>query len=65
MSALAHETPMIPVVFVYVADPIGFGFAASFAHSGGNMTGSAKLTEYCIDNPDDDLMTAAEAVFGE
>jgi hypothetical protein len=29
------------------------------------MTGSAKLTEYCIDNPDDDLMTAGEAVFGE
>jgi putative tryptophan/tyrosine transport system substrate-binding protein len=39
MSALAHETRIIPVVFVYVADPIGFGFAASFAHPGGNITG--------------------------
>jgi putative ABC transport system substrate-binding protein len=39
MTALAHETRIIPAVFVYVADPIGFGFAASFAHPGGNMTG--------------------------
>ena len=39
VSALARETPSIPVVFVYVADPIGFGFATSFAHPGGNITG--------------------------
>jgi hypothetical protein len=25
---------------------------------------SAKLTEHCVNNPEDDLMTAAEAVFG-
>jgi putative tryptophan/tyrosine transport system substrate-binding protein len=39
MSTLARETPTIPVVFAYVADPIGFGFATSFAHPGGNITG--------------------------
>src|SRR5208337_740760 len=40
VSGCAHEAAQIlPVVFVYVADPIGFGFAASFAHPGGNMTG--------------------------
>lgn len=38
-GALAHETPTIPIVFLYVADPIGFGFAAGFAHPGGNVTG--------------------------
>ena len=39
MSTLARETPTIPIVFAYVADPIGFGFATSFAHPGGNITG--------------------------
>jgi putative ABC transport system substrate-binding protein len=38
-SALAHATRTVPIVFVYVADPIGFEFAASFAHPGGNITG--------------------------
>jgi len=38
-SALAHETPTIPIVFVTVADPIGAGFGASLAHPGGNITG--------------------------
>ena len=28
------------------------------------LSDSAKLTEYCVNNPQDDLMTAAEAVFG-
>jgi ABC-type uncharacterized transport system substrate-binding protein len=39
ISTLAREIPTIPVVFAYVADPIGFGFATSFAHPGGNITG--------------------------
>jgi ABC-type uncharacterized transport system substrate-binding protein len=38
-SAMARETPTIPIVFVTVADPIGAGFAASLAHPGGNVTG--------------------------
>ncbi len=45
---LAHSTPVVrevlnttktvPVVFVVVADPVGSGFAASFARPGGNAT---------------------------
>ena len=38
-TALARETRTIPIVFTAVADPIGGGFAASFAHPGGNVTG--------------------------
>jgi putative ABC transport system substrate-binding protein len=39
IDALARETRTIPIVFAAVADPIGSGFAASFAHPGGNITG--------------------------
>jgi hypothetical protein len=28
------------------------------------LSDSAKLTEHCVNNPEDDLMTAAEAAFG-
>jgi ABC-type uncharacterized transport system substrate-binding protein len=42
-SALARETQTIPIVFVYVADPIGSGFAPSLAHPGGNITGFTYL----------------------
>ena len=38
-AALARETRTIPVVFAVVSDPIGSGFAESFAHPGGNVTG--------------------------
>jgi putative tryptophan/tyrosine transport system substrate-binding protein len=41
--ALAGETRTIPIVFASVADPIGSGFAASFAHPGGNITGFAAV----------------------
>ncbi len=39
IDALARETRAIPIVFAAVADPIGSGFATSFAHPGGNITG--------------------------
>ena len=39
IGALARETRTIPIVFAGVSDPIGSGFAASFAHPGGNITG--------------------------
>jgi acid stress chaperone HdeB len=29
------------------------------------LSDSAKLTEHCINKPEDDLMTAAEAIFGK
>src|SRR5215472_6825511 len=38
-GALARETRTIPIVFGFVADPIGSGFAVSLAHPGGNITG--------------------------
>lgn len=38
-SALARETRTTPIVFAVVSDPIGSGFAVSFAHPGGNVTG--------------------------
>jgi len=38
-DALASVTQTIPIVFVYVADPIGSGFAASLARPGRNITG--------------------------
>jgi putative tryptophan/tyrosine transport system substrate-binding protein len=37
-GALARETTTIPIVFTYVADPIGSGFVASLARPGGNVT---------------------------
>jgi len=42
-AALARETQTIPIVFVYVADPIGSGFAQSLARPGGNITGFTYL----------------------
>ena len=39
VGALARETKTIPIVFAAVSDPIGSGFAANFAHPGGNITG--------------------------
>jgi putative tryptophan/tyrosine transport system substrate-binding protein len=39
IAALAEETRTIPIVFVQVSDPIGSGFAESFAKPGGNITG--------------------------
>jgi putative ABC transport system substrate-binding protein len=42
--ALKQITSTIPVVFVIVPDPIGFGLVASLAHPGGNLTGLSALT---------------------
>jgi putative ABC transport system substrate-binding protein len=42
-GVLAGETRTIPIVFVYVADPIASGFATSLAHPGGNITGFSEL----------------------
>jgi putative tryptophan/tyrosine transport system substrate-binding protein len=38
-AALQRETRTIPIVFVFVADPVGQGFAASLPRPGGNITG--------------------------
>ena len=42
-GALAHVTQTIPIVFVYVGDPIGSGFVASLARPGRNITGFTYL----------------------
>jgi putative ABC transport system substrate-binding protein len=39
LAALLRATNSIPIVFVGVSDPVGLGYAASFAHPGGNVTG--------------------------
>jgi putative ABC transport system substrate-binding protein len=36
-----RETSTIPIVMVGVSDPVGAGLAASLAHPGGNVTGTA------------------------
>jgi ABC-type uncharacterized transport system substrate-binding protein len=38
-AALQRETRTTPIVFLQAGDPIGFGFVASLAHPGGNLTG--------------------------
>ena len=42
-AILQQETRKVPVVFAFVGDPIGSGFAASLARPGGNMTGFANF----------------------
>ena len=39
VAALDQETRTIPIVLVQVSDPLGPGFAESFARPGGNITG--------------------------
>ncbi len=38
-AALQRETRTIPIVFVFVADPVGSGFVAGLPRPGGNITG--------------------------
>jgi ABC-type uncharacterized transport system substrate-binding protein len=40
-AVLQRETTTIPIVFVFVGDPVGSGFVASLANPGGNLTGFA------------------------
>jgi putative tryptophan/tyrosine transport system substrate-binding protein len=39
VAALRQQTGTIPIVFVFVADPVGQGFVQSLARPGGNVTG--------------------------
>src|SRR5436190_586131 len=45
--ALKRTTPIVPIVFVGVVDPVGSGLVASLARPGGNATGFT-LFEYAI-----------------
>jgi len=40
---LQQETQTIPIVFAFVGDPVGSGFAASLARPGKNITGFANF----------------------
>jgi putative tryptophan/tyrosine transport system substrate-binding protein len=41
--AAKDATSEIPIVVIFVADPVGMGLASSLAHPGGNLTGVATL----------------------
>ena len=43
MAVLQKETHTIPVVFVYVGDPVGSGYVTNLARPGGNATGFSAL----------------------
>src|SRR5262249_7506604 len=38
-GAMLRQTRIIPIIFVWVADPVGSGFVASLPRPGGNVTG--------------------------
>ena len=48
ISAARESTLTIPVVFVYLADPVAAGFVSSLARPGGNLTGTASEFETLI-----------------
>ncbi len=48
IAAAQKATSTIPVVFVYLADPVTRGFVRSLARPGGNMTGLASQFEELI-----------------
>ena len=43
-AAAKNATTAIPIVFFFVGDPVGAGFAASLARPGGNLTGLGGLS---------------------
>ena len=43
VRAAKDATSEIPIVMLFVADPVGLGLASSLAHPGGNLTGVATL----------------------
>ncbi len=43
VRAVKDATSDIPIVMLFVADPVGVGLASSLAHPGGNLTGIATL----------------------
>jgi putative ABC transport system substrate-binding protein len=44
--ALKQETDSIPIVFLFVSDPVAVGIVKSFANPGGNITGVSVANQY-------------------
>jgi putative ABC transport system substrate-binding protein len=42
-SPFLRPDPRLPIVFVFVGDPVGSGFVDSLARPGGNLTGFANF----------------------
>jgi putative tryptophan/tyrosine transport system substrate-binding protein len=42
-QAAKDATSTIPIVFAFVSDPVGYGFVASLARPGGNLTGFSNI----------------------
>ena len=42
--ALKHATSTVPIVMVFVSDPVGSGLVSTLAHPGGNVTGVSMMT---------------------
>jgi len=59
LDALAaqHATSTIPIVFVYVSDPVGSKLVASLAHPGGNITGLSNFAADLTAKRVEDLKT--------
>ena len=57
--AAKQATQEIPIVMVYVSDPVGAGIVASLPHSGGNITG---LSSLALDSAAKQLELLKEAV---
>jgi putative tryptophan/tyrosine transport system substrate-binding protein len=45
VRAAKEATSDIPIVMIFVADPVSLGLASSLAHPGGNLTGVATLAQ--------------------
>jgi putative tryptophan/tyrosine transport system substrate-binding protein len=45
VTALRRETSTIPIVFLSVGDPVGYGFVQSIRQPGGNLTGFGNVEE--------------------
>jgi putative ABC transport system substrate-binding protein len=43
---LLQRTRTVPIVFAYVADPVGAGFVESLARPGGNATGFVQFASW-------------------
>jgi putative ABC transport system substrate-binding protein len=48
VQAAKQATSTIPIVMAVPTDPVGFGFVASLAHPGGNVTGLSSMVSYEI-----------------